>query len=228
MIFGAVYRRKISDTVNDQHYYYYIPVACKINEAVKYGMVDTYMVRNPCWGQVGYAKKIWYLEQANCGETAYSIFTGSHDYYYKNYYNIGSLELDETVWEMVADLHEYRIISENEAREYLSGDLAMYIPLWNEDCYRWHSEEVGSCFVRKDVRKDGWKVYSKCLYDNYFDFKDNGRLNFLEENCKNVLANMKLGYGKKKEIRKTLSKIRKYRQLSKEYDKFCENLEGRD
>jgi len=225
VIFGAVYRRRNDDSINDQHYYYYIPVARhKVGETIKYKMVDTYMVNNPCWGKVDYEKKLWYLEQANCGETSYQIFGGHFNYYYQNYYAIQSLELDDNDWEMVADLHEYRMISDDEAREYLPEDLTMYLPLWNEDCYRWNSGAVGSCFVKKDAKKDGWRVYSKSLNDNGFSFKSYFYLNKLEQTCKDVLANMKLGYGKKKEIRMTLKKIRKYIKLSKEYDKFCKSL----
>jgi len=104
IIFGAVYRRQNSDNRNDQHYHYYIPVAYKKDEVTRYKMVDTYMVRNPCWGNTNYEKKLWYLEQANCGETSWQIFFGHHNYYYQNYYNIDSLELNDTDWEMVADV----------------------------------------------------------------------------------------------------------------------------
>jgi hypothetical protein len=224
IIFGAVYRRRGGDSGNDQHYHYYIPVAYKKDETTKYRMVDTYMVQNPCWGNTDYAKKLWYLEQANCGETSWQIFAGHREYYYQNYYDIGSLELDDAYWEMIGDLHEYRIISDGEAEEYTQEDLLKYLPLWNEDFYRWGSGLVGSCFVKKDAKKDGWLIYDKSLRYNNFGFTSSYRLNDLEKTCKDVLGNMKLGYGKKKKIKTMLKKIRKYRKLSREYDEFCKNL----
>ena len=227
IIFGAVYRRRNCDNRNDQHYYCYIPVAIKDkNGTLSYRMVDTYETPRPSSrvNETEYETKIRFLEQANCGETSWSIFYGSSNYYYQNHYSLNSLELDENEWEMIADLHEYKIVSDDEAREYLEEDLLMCIPLWHEDSFRWSNGCVGRCFVKKDAKKDGWKIYSKCLDDNDFHFTSDYRLNTLEKTCKDVLANMKLGYGKKKEIKKTLKKIRKYKKLSKEYDEFCKNL----
>lgn len=228
VIFGAVYRRKTNDSHNDQHYYCYIPVAYKTEDGViKYKMVDTYMIRNTCWADTSYDKKIWFLEQANCGETSSKIYYDHRNYYYQNYYTIDSLELNEDEWELIADLHDYRIISDDETRNYLQEDLVKYLPLWNEDNYRWGSGRVGSCFVKKNAKKDGWKVYLKSSDDNYFGFDTEWRLESLEKTCKEVLANMELARGHKTEIKRTLKKIRKYRELSKEYDKFCKELNSK-
>ena len=226
VIFGAVYR-KIQDTNNDQHYHRYIPVAYKTEDGViKYKMVDTYVIDKTYYGKVDYEKKIWYLEQANCGETSYRIYHSHHNYYYQNYYCIDSLELNEDEWELIADLHDYRIVGDDETRNYLQEDLVEYLPLWNEDNYRWGSGLVGSCFVKKSAMKDGWKVYQKSLIDNDFGFATEWKLEPLEKTCKEVLVNMKLARGHKAEIKRTLKKIRKYRELSKEYNKFCKALDN--
>lgn len=226
-IFGAVYR-KMHDTNNDQHYYVYIPVAYKTEDGViKYKMVDTYVIDKPYYDKADYEKKIWFLEQANCGETSYKIYHSHRNYYYQNYYAIASLELNEDEWELIADLHDYKIVSDNEAIEFLNEDLVKYLPLWNEDHYRWDSSRVGSCFVKKNAEKDGWSVYLKSSNVNDFGFAGEWRLEPLEKTCKEVLANMKLARGKKAEIQRTLKKIRKYRKLSKEYDKFCKELSSK-
>lgn len=229
-IFGAVYRKTYNNR-NDQHYYYYIPVAIKENDGtIKYRMVDTYMIPRPSFMstlETEYDRKIWFLEQANCGEKSWEMFHGSSGYYYKNHYDIPSLELDENDWELIADLHDYRIISDDETREYLDEDLVKYLPLWWEDNYRWGSGRVGSCFVKKNAKKDGWSVYLKSSNDNYFGFDTEWRLESLEKTCKEVLANMKLARGRKAEIKRTLKKIRKYRKLSKEYDEFCKELSSK-
>lgn len=227
MIFGAVYRRKHYDRPNDQHYHIYIPVAYKDkNGIVLYRMVDTYEVKRPSSkvGETEYDTKIKFLEQAYLGESSWNIFYGPSDYYYQNYYNIGSDELNDNDWELIADLHHYKIVSDDEAREYSEDDTLTYIPLWNEDRCRWGSGMVGSCFVKNGAQKDGWRIYNKALDDYPFGFASDYRLDKVEQTCENVLDNMKLGYGKKKVVRNTLKKIKKYKKLSKEYDAFCKSL----
>ena len=224
MMFGGVYKRKWDDTHNDQHYYIYIPVIYKNDKGISYyRMVDTRVINNPCWGKIDMEKRLWYLEQANCGETSHKIFFNVYDYYYQNYYTLSSDELDEKEWELLADLHDYRLIDDNEVYDYLEEDKIMYIPLWNEDCYRWGSGCVGHHYVKKTAKKDGYSVYLNALSNYSFGFKD-WKAKTLEETCKNVLQNMALGYGKKKEIKNMLKKIKKYLQLSNEYDQFCKKL----
>lgn len=227
MIFGAVYRRKYNDKPNDQHYHIYIPVARKNKDGViQYRMVDTYEVKQPSSkvGETEYDTKIRFLEQGCLGESSWNIFYGPSGYYYQNYYNIGSDELNDSEWELIADLHHYKIVSDDEAEEYLKEDTLNYIPLWNEDHYRWSSGMVGRCFVKNGAQKDGCHIYNKALNEHPFGFASDYRLDKVEQTCKNVLDNMKLGYGKKKAIRITLKRIKKYKKLSKDYDAFCKSL----
>ena len=224
IIFGGVYKRKRFDTRNEQHYYIYIPVAYKLQDgSIRYRMVDTHVINNPCWGKANMEKRIWYLEQANCGETSYRIYYGPSNYYYQNYYNLSSDELDENDWELLGDLHNYELVGDSGVHEYLKEDKLTYIPLWQEDNFRWGSGCVGCHYVKKDAKKDGYLVYRNALSNYSFGFSD-WQAKELGEICKNVLQNMALGYGKKKEIKNMLKKIRKYIKLSKEYDIFCQNL----
>lgn len=229
MIFGGIYRRKRAtyDSLNNQRYDYYIPAAYKDPDSgeVKYKMVDTYMISRPCWGKLDdrtdMEKRLWYLEQANCGETSWKIFFGHRDYYYQNIVNLASDELNEEYWELIADLHDYEIISDEESLDYLAQDLLDRVPLWNEDTYRWHCGGVGKVYLRKGAKKDGWKVY--CHAEDTYSFGMTGdwKLDALEKTCKDVLQNMSVVRGKKKRIKNTLRKIRKYRKLAKEYYEFC-------
>lgn len=224
MIFGGVYKRKGYDTRNDQHYYIYIPVIYQdTNGVTRYRMVDTRVIDNPCWGKIDMEKRLWYLEQADRGETSYKIFHDVSGYYYQNYYNLSSDELDEKEWELLADLHDYKPVDDREVYDYLEEDKIMYVPLWREDHYRWESGCVGLHYVKKAAKKDGYSVYCNALSNYSFGFDDYGAKR-LEETCKDVLQNMALGYGKKKEIKNMLKKIKKYLQLSKEYDQFCQKL----
>lgn len=228
MIFGGVYKRKVYDTCNEQHYYIYIPVAYKNKDGViRYRMVDTYEAERQYGTARAMEDRIKYLEQANCGESSWGIYHGPSNYYYQNYYNLSSDELDEKEWELLADLHDYKPVDDREVYDYLEKDKIMYIPLWREDCYRWGSGCVGLHYVKKDAKKDGYSVYRNALSNYSFGF-DDYEAKRLEETCKNVLQNMALGYGKKKIIKNMLKKIKKYLQLSKEYDLFCKKLKQGD
>ena len=224
MIFGGVYERKGHDTYNDQHYYIYIPVAYKDKDGIiHYRMVDTYEAEKLYGTAKTMEDRVKHLEQANCGESSWGIYHGPSNYYYQNYYNLPSDELDEKEWELLADLHDYKPVDDREVYDYLEEDKIMYVPLWQEDHYRWNGGGVGLHYVKKDAKKDGYSVYRNALSNYSFDF-DDWRAKTLEETCKDVLQNMALGYGKKKEIKNMLKKIKKYLQLSNEYDQFCKKL----
>lgn len=224
MIFGAVYKRKVWDTRNDQHYYVYIPVAYKNKDGViRYRMVDTYEAEKHYGTAKAMEDRIKYLEQANCGESSWGIYCGPSNYYYQNYYDLPSDELDEKDWEMLGDLHDYKLVDDREVYDYLKEDKLMYIPLWREDNYRWNSGGVGCHYVKKEAKKDGYSVYRNALNNYSFGFDDYSAKR-LEEVCKDVLQNMSLGYGKKKQIKNMLKKIKKYKQLCKEYEQFCKTI----
>lgn len=227
MIFGGIYYRKNyrTESLNNQKYGYYIPVIVQDKEGKKhYRMVDTYMVQNPCWCDKSMEKRLWYLEQANCGKTSGKIFYDHNNYYYHNIKDLESDELSESEWELIGDLHDYRLIDDNEANEYLDEDLISHCPLWNEDYYRWGSGCSGANYVKKTAKKDGYRYYRNAL-DNYsFGFTSDWSLNELEKKCKEALATMTFDYGYKKKVKNTLKQIKKYRKLSKEYEKFCKEL----
>lgn len=226
MVFGAIYRQKKHRFTNDQEYGIYIPVIYEDKQGkLHYRMVDTYMVPNPCWGKVDLEKKLWYLEQANRGETSWMIYYGCDNYYYKNVINLSSDELDEAVWEMLGDLHDYRIIGDDACLDYLAEDLLESKPLWHEDNYRWHGGYAGSNYLKKTAKKDGWKTYCHAVHENAPTFTCSYCLEDLEKTCKEVLSSMSLKRGEKKPIKNTLKKIRKYRKLQQEYQAFCDSLE---
>ena len=223
MLFGGIYTRKNETHYNDQSYGIYIPVIYKEGEKLRYRMVDTHMVENPCWGSDDMTKRIWYLEQADCGETSWKIFFGPSNYYYKNFFELESDELKDSEWELVADLHDYRIVDDIEVYDYLDEDVLIHMPLWDEDFYRWHSRGVGRNYVKKYAKKDGYKVFRNGLSNNSFGFSDYTARK-MKDICEDVLKNMKVGYGKKKEIRDTIKRAKKYLQLSDEYYRFCASL----
>lgn len=227
IIFGAIYRRKDAHAGNDQSYDYYIPAARKTEEGkVLYKMVDTHMVSRPYLEKDNMENRLKYLEQANCGETSYKVFFGHQDYFYQNIVRLPNDELNENDWELIADLHDYEMISDRDAKDYLDKDLLKYVPLWDCDTYRYYGYFVGKIYLRKGAKRDGWQCYLHTLRDNEIELTSMWTLNDLEKNCKDILKKMSLGYGKKKIIQNTLKKIKKYRQLSKEYKEFCDKLDS--
>ena len=225
MLFGGVYRRKWGTPRNDQSYGLYIPVIkLRDDGIIGYRMVDTHMVRNPCWGKTDMEKRLWYLEQANRGETSGMIYYGPSNYYYSNYFELNSDELNENEWELVIDLHDCKIVDDRDANEYLEQDVVRYLPLWHEDNYRWSSGGVGCNYVKKNAQKDGYKVYLNGLRNYSFGFADYCARDTIEV-CEKVLQNMKVSYGKKKEIKKTIKKAKKYLKLSDEYYRYCAELD---
>ena len=225
MIFGGIYRKLNNCSYNDQQYGFYIPVIWKDKEnGIHYRMVDTHMIQNPCWVDKSMTKRLWYLEQANMGETSWMIYMGCNDYYYRNIVDLTSDELSESEWKLLGDLHDYKMVNDDETNEYLDEDLIELCPLWHEDYYRWGSGMTGPNFVRKDAKKDGYSYYLNALSNYRFGFASDYSLKELEKRCKEALTTMTLGYGKKKEIKRTLKQIRKYRKLSKEFYNFCEGL----
>lgn len=229
MIFGGIYRRKKAtfSLLNTQRYDYYIPVAYRKKEGapIQYKMTDTYMVPNPYLGNdITIEKRLWFLEQANCGETSSKIFFGHGEYFYQNIVVLPSDELDEDEWELVADLHEYSIIGDEDTKDYCGKDLLKHVPLWNEDTYRWSGGGVGKNYLRKGAKKDGLKCYYHSLERHNLTMNPLWDLDCLEKDCKNILKNMELPRGGKTEIKITLKKVKKYRKLAEEYKNFCDEL----
>lgn len=234
IIFGGIYKRKHESHAygDDQWYGYYIPVAIKHGDKTLYKMVDTYTVKrtNISLRGTDMESRLWLLEQANCGETSYGIFYGHNDFYYQNFVELGSDNLDENEWELVADLHDYELVSDNESSHYLKQDLLECVPLWFEDSYRagsGFSYVVGRTYVKKGAKKNGWLVYRHALYEYPFEFTSGWRLDELEKVCTQVLQTMSLKRGCKKPIKNTLKEIKMYRKLVKEWNDYCVNLDSK-
>lgn len=221
--FGCVYK-KLNDSFNDQHYYIYVPVIWKDKEEkLHYRMVDTYEIGNP-YETKSMEERIKFLEQANQGETSWKIYHNCYDYYYTNYYELTSDELNDNEWKLICDLHDYKRISANDTNEYREEDVVRRLPLWNEDGYDWNYGEGYHCnYVRKDAKKDGTCVYINAMYSCNFEFTSDWKLDDFEKTCKECLK-MTLDRGYKTKIKKKLKEIKKYKELKKEFKDFQNKL----
>lgn len=231
MLFGGVYKRKGNYFWNEQMYGIYIPVIYIDKNGVKhYRMVDTYEVEKyfssvPAELKSDTEKAIWRLEQANCGETSWHIYTGPSNYYYKNCVDLINDELDENNWELIANLHDYIKINPIDAEEYSDEDLIEHIALFNEDGYSWNYGARYNCtYVKKDAVKNGWRMFQKAKNDHYLDFLSDWDIEKLINKCKECLT-MKLKYGQKSAIKRHIKKTKKYLKLKEEFDQFCKELE---
>lgn len=151
--FGCIYRRLNNSLSNSQQYGYYIPV-CWVDENnhEHWRMVDTYMVQPYATIKTLEQRRNFLLE-ANKGKSSYCIYWGSSNYYYKNYTQLYSDELDENVREIAIDLTGCeKICPEREVEEYEPDDVTEKIPMYWEDSYDWYSGP-GNYYVKPGKQK---------------------------------------------------------------------------
>lgn len=151
--FGCIYRRLNNYSQNEQAYGYYIP-ACWVDENnhEHWRMVDTFMVQPYATIKTLEQRRNFLLE-ANKGKSSYCIYWGPSNYYYSNYIQLKSDELDENDWEIVIDLTQCeKICPSSEVDEYETDDVTEKIPMYWEDSYSWYSGP-GNYYVKPGRQK---------------------------------------------------------------------------
>ena len=144
----------------------------------------------------------------------------------KNIVNLSSDELSENTWELIADLHDYVIVGDDDSHDYAPEDVLRYLPLWNEDSFRWDTGLCGRMYLKKDAKKDGSHVYAHAKCDCSFGFASYSAMRFINT-CKDVLENMTVPRGMKKDIKLHIKEARKYLKLEREFNKFRKELYGK-
>lgn len=138
--FGCIYQGISRHSCNEQQYGYYIPV-CWVDKEGKehWRMVDTYMVQ-PSSVVKTLEERQKFLLEANKGETSHCTYWGPRQYYYQNYMQLDSDELNENCWEVVIDLLQCeKIVPESEVDDYDTADITEKIPMYWEDSYNWYT-----------------------------------------------------------------------------------------
>ena len=164
VIFGAIYTadpKSLSkwEHVNrdypwDQRYEYWIPAVANGNIY----MVNTYQIENVPHGvtQESFEKIADIF--AGAGDGGSSIVHSSSGYYYQSRTKLS--EENVGLFEFVADLRDYKVISEREANDYLEEDILENVRLYHE-----HAYPYGITLVKKNAVKNVSKQITAIIWE---------------------------------------------------------------
>ena len=205
----------------DQHYGLWVPVFNE-NDGKIY-MVDTYKIDNfnIYSGMSKYESAIKNLKKLE-EKGSWTIYNANNNFYYNVSPELTEQNFDK--FELICILDEWKDISRYEFNEYSESDRLCRIKLGREWEYPY-----GSYLIRKDAKKDSFKILCKMNAK----INDDIRMNFIHEDLDEFektiyfyamqLSNPKHSEELKK-FKKTALKARKYLELRKEYEDFCNTL----
>lgn len=229
LIFGGIYEAttvvpdRYRDSLNVQKYGCFVPV-CIENDGVKrYYMIDTYEIDSSySYGEErsrynNIVNNLVSMKNPEIGKWAY------HNAVYKHYYN-NTVEINISninTFKLIADLREYKPVSNRESENYLEEDVLRYVKLWCECKYPY-----GYTLVRKDAKEDisrkidakindimSYIKFPKAGYGG--DFKEleqlvsyakENNINYDDKEVKNILEIRGLLLKQEKEIDELLNK----------------------
>lgn len=214
------YYSRYTDGLNDQKYGFWIPTHSKDKETGedKYYMIDTYQVSGDLYEhKYSYNKDeemeglVQGLERAKEPESGGNwIARMPFNYYYSAIIRLTDENFE--IFKLMADLHEYKITDEREARNYSEEDVFRRVKLYYEHAY----SIGGITLVRKDAKLNYNNMINAKIYDVLKDIQQPSscfrsyiiELEHIEEDAKNNNAK----YNEKK-----LDAVLKY-------NNFVENL----
>ena len=229
LVFGGIYKAttvipsRYRDSLNDQKYGFFVPVCIESNGVKRYYMIDTYEIDSSySYGneQTRYdtiVNKFINMKNPKVGYNVYhyAVF----NYYYNNTVEVTTSNID--TFKLIADLREYRPISNRDAENYLEKDVLRNVMLWWECKY-----PSGYTLVRKEAKENFSRKIDAKIHDimSYIkfpkagyedDFKELEQLVFFaKENnndydskeVKNILEIRELLLKQEKEIDELLNK----------------------
>lgn len=179
LIFGGIYKattvvpNRYRDSSNDQKYGYFVPVCVENNDVKKYYMIDTYEIDSSySYGKEktrydNIVEKFVSMADSKIGYSVYhkAIF----DYYYNNTVEVTESNIE--TFELIADLRNYKPISDREAENYLEEDVLRCVKLWWECKYPY-----GYNLVRKNAKEDISRKIDAKIHDimSYIKFPKAG------------------------------------------------------
>lgn len=229
LIFGGIYEAttvvpdRYKDSLNDQKYGYFVPVCIENDGVKKYYMIDTYEIdSNYSYGEErlrynNIVNNLVSMKNPEIGKWAYHKAIYNH--YYNNTVEITTSNID--TFKLIADLREYKPVSDRDSENYLEEDVLRYVKLWWECKYPY-----GYTLVRIDAKEDISRKIDAKIHDiiSYIefpkagyevDFKELERLVFFakenntdydKKEVKNILEIRKLLLKQEKEIDELLNK----------------------
>ena len=179
LIFGGIYEAttvvpdRYKDSSNDQKYGYFVPVCVENNGVKKYYMIDTYEIDSSySYGKekTRYDNIVEKFVSMSDSKIGYSVYHKAiFDYYYNNAVEVTTSNID--TFKLIADLREYRPISNRDAENYLEEDVLRNVMLWWECKY-----PSGYTLVRKDAKEDISRKIDAKIHDivSYIEFPKAG------------------------------------------------------
>ena len=223
--------------MNDQKYGIWIPLCYytkneKEEVVIKYGMMDTYQV--PC-GILFSSKKykeeieklnkfdslVFKLTKLQDSDNGRYVRSKAFDYYYSAFVELDNYNFKD--FELIADLHDYKITYDAESKNYKEEDILRNIRLYYE-----HAYPYGIDLLRKDAKIDYEKKLNNIVREIYQDIKEPKSVNeYYINNLKKIEQevienNFNYDIGKVEKIIKLNEFILK---LEKEYNDYLKENE---
>jgi len=153
IIFGAIYTEneklknyfpRYYEQLNDQKNHFWFPARVKTDKEDNVYMIDTYQFEMPYECQSDYVKMVEYLKLLGTPIDNSWIKNKVFDYYYS-----AAVKLNENnveAFDIVANLEDCEVVSEDEVRYYDENDVVRRVLFWN-----YHRSGRGVCLKRKDA-----------------------------------------------------------------------------
>lgn len=204
IIFGGVYTVNRDDLkkycsnqirgLNDQHYGLWVPAASIVDNEEVYYMIDTYQInrirfeyQHSCDTDIVYQGLIEGLEELKDPEKGKHAVNYAYNYFYTAIIKVTNENIN--IFKLNFDLHDFEIISEEDARYYNDEDIRRRVRLYNE-----HKYPTGITLLRRgsqinfdkklialihDIEKDISKPYASKVYNEHIikEYKDLASLN---------------------------------------------------
>ena len=138
IIFGGIYTEneklrvhfpKYYAQLNDQKQHYWFPIRVVKDGEDDIYMLDTYQFDMPYGCRENYAKMIEYLKSLGESKDHTWVKNKAYDYYYSAVIKLTPRNIE--AFELVANLEEYEIVREEEARYYDNKDVVHHVMFWN-------------------------------------------------------------------------------------------------
>jgi len=230
IIFGGIYKAnsKVSryfpaftNYLNDQKYNYWFPIRVVKDGIDKTYMIDTYQFEMDYKYQSNYEKMVTFLKSLGNAEDNSWLASKPFDYYYSARVQITEESIE--AFDLIANLEDYEIASQDETRYYNKEDVVNGVMFWN-----YHKNGIGvnikkkSAKLRYDLKIDA--LINDVLYDirvpKIYDYNIEKLLLVEKEAIKEnaIYDANKVEY---------LLKLQKYiNRMSVDYDRYLEKLKA--
>lgn len=173
IIFGAVYTEnkalrfylpRYYESLNDQKYHYWLPVRVVKEGVDDVYMVDTYQFKVRCEDQRTWRSIISYLKSLGEPKDNRWEMYKNNSYYYTAIVKLDNCSIE--AFDLVANLEDYKVVSDDEYRYYEKEDKVYGVKLWN-----YHNSGKGINIVKNDAKLNYKYKLDNLVYDMFNDIR---------------------------------------------------------